>query len=296
VDAAGNHVLEPDEAATVAPSWRNDSSVAQTGVTGTASAFAGPAGGTYTIVDGAATYGNVGAGATVPCTSDCYTLTASGTPRPQQHWDTTFLETLSVPGQSKTWTLHVGNSFTDVLSTNGFYRFVETIYHKSITGGCGTGIYCPANVTTREQMAVFVLASKEGSAYVPPACVAPNLFIDVPETSPFCRWIEELANRGVVSGCNPGFYCPTNPVTREAMAIFVLHTLDPLLNPPACVPPNLFTDVPETSPYCRWIEELANRGIVSGCGTGVYCPTNPVTREQMAVFLAATFSLNLYGP
>jgi hypothetical protein len=121
------------------------------------------------------------------------------------------------------------------------------------------------------------------------------MFTDVPETSPFCRWIEELANRGVVSGCGTGVYCPTNPVTREQMAIFVLATLDPTLNPPACVPPNLFTDVPETSPFCRWIEELANRGVVSGCGTGVYCPTNPVTREQMAVFLAATFSLSLYG-
>ena len=79
------------------------------------------------------------------------------------------------------------------------------------------------------------------------------------------------------------------------MAVFVLRTLDPALNPPACAPP-IFNDVPATSAFCRWIEELARRGVVTGCGGGNYCPTAPVTREQMGVFLSATFGLTLYGP
>jgi hypothetical protein len=48
---------------------------------------------------------------------------------------------------------------------------------------------------------------------------------------------------------------------------------------------------PATSPFCRWIEELARRGVVSGCGGGNYCPSSPVTREQMGVFIAVTFAL-----
>ena len=99
----------------------------------------------------------------------------------------------------------------------------------------------------------------------------------------------------MVSGCGGGNYCPGNPVTREQMAIFVLLTLDPALNPPACGTP-MFNDVPASSPYCRWIEELARRGVVSGCGGGNYCPASAVTREQMGVFLSATFGLTLYGP
>jgi hypothetical protein len=55
-------------------------------------------------------------------------------------------------------------------------------------------------------------------------------------------------------------------------------------------------DVPAASPFCRWIEELARRGVVSGCGDGNYCPADAVTREQMAVFISATFGLALYGP
>ena len=53
--------------------------------------------------------------------------------------------------------------------SNAFYRFVETIFHRGITGGCSATNYCPTTATTREQMAVFVLLAKEGSGYVPPA-------------------------------------------------------------------------------------------------------------------------------
>jgi len=53
--------------------------------------------------------------------------------------------------------------------------------------------------------------------------------------------------------------------------------------------------VPASSAYCRWVEELARRGITAGCGGGNYCPHQPVTREQMAPFLSVTFGLTLYG-
>ena len=73
----------------------------------------------------------------------------------------------------------------------------------------------------------------------------------------------------------------------------VVSTLNPALLPPACGTP-VSADVPASSAYCRWIEELFRRGVVAGCGGGNYCPADAVTREQMAVFLAATFSLLLY--
>ncbi|HET8645014.1 MAG TPA: S-layer homology domain-containing protein [Vicinamibacteria bacterium] len=293
VDAAGNRVLQPNEGAvSVAPSWQNSGTTAAP-VTGTASNFTGPVGPTYTITDNTADYGTIGAGSTASCT-DCYGVSVAASGRPAQHWDTTMQETVLPTSTVKTWTLHVGDSFTDVPGSSGFFRFIETLFHRGVTGGCGTGIYCPTSSTTREQMAVFVLLSKEGAGYAPPACVAPNLFADVPASSPYCRFIEELANRLVVTGCGPNLYCPTDPVTREQMAIFVLRTLDPTLNPPACTTP-MFNDVPASSPFCRWIEELARRGVVTGCGGGAYCPTSPVTREQMGVFLSATFGLTLYG-
>ena len=117
----------------------------------------------------------------------------------------------------------------------------------------------------------------------------------MPAADPFCRWIEELARRGVVAGCGGGAFCPGAAVTREQMAVFLLRTLDPALDPPACATP-VFADVPAASPFCRWIEELARRGVTSGCGGGNYCPAAPNTRGQMAVLVTAGFGLKLYGP
>ncbi|HET8648290.1 MAG TPA: putative Ig domain-containing protein, partial [Vicinamibacteria bacterium] len=296
VDQASNRVFEAGETAVVAPTWRNDTGAPQA-LTGTASLFSGPGTSTYTIVDGSANYGSVAAGGANNCSTasgDCYSFRVSvPNQRPTLHWDSTYRETLS-SGDVKTWTLHLGDSFTDVPRVSGFYRFIETLLHRSITGGCGEGIYCPGGSTLREQMAVFVLVAKEGPGYLPPACTTP-MFNDVPAASPYCRFIEELARRGVVTGCGGGGYCPQSAVTREQMAVFALRTLDPTLNPPACTTP-MFNDVPASSPFCRWIEELARRGVVTGCGGGAYCPTSPVTREQMGVFITVTFGLTLYGP
>jgi hypothetical protein len=215
-------------------------------------------------------------------------------PRPAPHWDAVLEETV-VGGPSWPWRVHVGESFADVAAGSPFYPFVETLLHHGVSAGCTESVYCPGASTSRAQMAVFVLAAKEGSAYLPPACGTP-VFADVPASSPFCRWIEELARRGVVAGCGGGGYCPSAGVARDQMAVFALRTLDAALVPPACSPPNLFADVPETSPFCRWVEELANRGVVSGCGGGLYCPASLVTREQMAVFISRTYGLTLYGP
>ncbi len=297
--APGNLVWEPGETVDVRPTWRNVNGAAQT-FAATLTGLTGPAGAVYTLGDGIGNYGAVPNNTSAQCT-DCYSVGVDNpSPRPVQHWDAAALESITpdTQGQQKDWRLHIGNSFTDVPTSNGFYRFVETLLHHQITGGCGGTNYCPTNPTSREQMAVFVLVAKEGAGYTPPACVPPNDFLDVPETSPFCRFIEELARRGVVAGCGGGNYCPTQSVTREQMSVFVLRTLEPGLVPPACVPPNDFADVPESSPFCSFIEELARRGVVSGCGGTPpnYCPTQPVTREQMGVFIGVTFGLTLYGP
>ena len=294
VDPTENGVLEPGETAAVRPSWRN-AATASLPLTGALSIFSGPAGPTYGIPDRTGAYGTLVPNATESClaTGDCYAVSVSNPPtRPAAHLDGSASEVMSSYG-FKPWLVHVGNSFTDVPKTSPFYRFIETLLHRSVTGGCTATAYCPASSTSREGMAVFVLVAKEGAGFNPPACTTP-IFNDVPASSPFCKWIEELSRRGVVSGCGGGNYCPGAPVTRYAMAVFVLRTLDPALDPPACTTP-VFNDVPASNPFCKWIEELARRGVVSGCGGGSYCPTSPVSREQMGVFLGVTFGLTLYG-
>jgi hypothetical protein len=296
VDAAGNGVLEPGESVNVAPAWRNVNGAALA-FTGAGTELTGPAGATYTLVDAAASYGTVANGATGE--GCCYQVSVSRpATRPATHWDLTVRETLGPPaslGQTTVWTLHVGESFPDVPPAHLFYRFVETLLHVGVTAGCTATTYCPDGVTTREQMAVFLLRAKEGGAYTPPPCTTAP-FPDVPCASPFAAWVQELVARGITAGCGGGLYCPTNPVTREQMAVFLLKTREGAgFSPPACTAA-AFADVPCASPFAAWVQELVARGITAGCGGGLYCPADPVTRGQMAVFLTKTFALTLYGP
>jgi S-layer homology domain len=73
--------------------------------------------------------------------------------------------------------------------------------------------------------------------------------------------------------------------TRQEMTLTLAQALN-LPQPPACVPgAEMFNDVPASSPFCPYIEELVRLGITGGCGGGNFCPGDPVTRQQMAAFL-----------
>jgi Cysteine-rich secretory protein family/S-layer homology domain len=60
--------------------------------------------------------------------------------------------------------------------------------------------------------------------------------------------------------------------------------------PPAPTLPG-FSDVLASSPFAADIEWLAASGITSGCAANLFCPAAPVTRDQMASFLARALSL-----
>jgi len=182
-------------------------------------------------------------------------------------------------------------NFLDVPGSHPYHAFVEKLVRHQVTIGCGSGDYCPGTSVTRSQMAVFLLRSHDGLTYTPPACVTPA-FADVPCSSVFAPWVDELFTRGVSGGCGGGNYCPDDPVTRAQMAVFLLVMHDGMgYVPPACVTPT-FADVPCSSGFARWIDELALRGITAGCGGGNYCPDGPATRGEMAVFLVTMFTLS----
>jgi len=182
------------------------------------------------------------------------------------------------------------HTFLDVPYDYWTWRWIEAIENAGVTTGCGGGNYCPGAPMTRDEMALFLLRAKEGGSYVPPACGTP-MFADVPCSNPYASWINELVRRGVTAGCGNGNYCPSTAVTRSQMAVFLLATLQgPGWSPPACTTP-MFADMPCSSPFAPWVDELARRGVTAGCGNGDYCPNSTINRDQMAVFLSTNFSL-----
>ena len=108
-------------------------------------------------------------------------------------------------------------------------------------------------------------------------------------TSNFARYyIRKLQCAGVASGCNATQYCPANLVLRSQMAKFVLMAAQ---ISPAASCTGVFTDVSSSNPFCTFIEKLAETGIASGCTATQYCPSNAVSRAQMAAFLIRAMGL-----
>jgi uncharacterized repeat protein (TIGR03803 family) len=182
--------------------------------------------------------------------------------------------------------------FLDVPPSDPFHDFIESVARAGITAGCGGGNYCRNSPVTRAQMAVFLEKAKRGAAFVPPSCA--GTFPDVPCSSPFAPWIEQLAADGITGGCGGGNFCPDSPVLRQQMSVFLLKgEHGSAYVPPSCT--GVFDDVPCTpgTGFSDWIEQLVAEAITGGCQASppLYCPTNPVTRGQMGVFLTKTFAL-----
>jgi len=114
--------------------------------------------------------------------------------------------------------------FADVPTSYWAAPWIKQLAAVGITGGCGGGNYCPDTPVTRAQMAVFLLKSKHGVAYLPPA--ASGVFNDVPVGYWADKWIEQLAAEGITGGCGGGNYCPDTPVTRAQMAVFLVKTFN----------------------------------------------------------------------
>ncbi|MBI5295146.1 MAG: S-layer homology domain-containing protein [Chloroflexi bacterium] len=188
----------------------------------------------------------------------------------------------------------VGQStFADVPLDHWAWQWIQSMYMAGITSGCGGGNYCPNQAVTRAQMAVFLERGMNDSTYTPPPATG-TIFNDIPADHWAGAWIEQLAADGITGGCGNGNYCPDLQVTRAQMAVFLLSAEHgPGYTPPAVGDGTGFNDVPVDHWAAAWIKQLAAEGITGGCGGGNYCPTQAVTRAQMAVFLQITFGLPL---
>jgi len=199
-----------------------------------------------------------------------------------EDWSTGFLVTELSP-----WI------FADVPSSYWAANYIESLFNASVTGGCSADstTYCPEQLVTRAQMAVFILKSIHGASYIPPA-VNDTGFEDTPTSYWAAAWIKQLASEGRTSGCGNGNYCPDNPVTRAEMAVFLLKAkYGSSYTPPAVGADTSFGDVSSAYWASPWIKQLALESITDGCENDNYCPDRPVTRAQMAVFLVKTFNL-----
>jgi hypothetical protein len=162
-------------------------------------------------------------------------------------------------------------AFVDICG-NTFEEHIVWAVENGITSGCGNGRFCPGSTVTRNQMASFIARALD----LPPA-TEDYFWDDNGQTHE--GDINRVAAAGITGGCDDGRYCPTEPVLREQMASFLSRAMAFAVSSE-----DFFVD-DEASSHEPDINRFANAGVTTGCGSGIYCPRQLVTRAQMTAFL-----------
>ena len=118
-------------------------------------------------------------------------------------------------------------------------------------------------------------------------------FADVSPDGRRAAMIEALDALGILEGteCTTGRFCPDEPIERRVMAVWLVRAVDHQDEPDPV--PGRFTDVGAQAWWSGYPERLAELGISQGCGTSParFCPSDAVTRGEMASFLTRAFGL-----
>ena len=209
-------------------------------------------------------------------------------------------ETFTVRGMTITILERIGDSFrVQVEGQAVTERFVddngnlheasiEAIAALGITRGCNPPLvdrFCPATNVTRAEMAAFLIAAIGEQ----PLTAFTGAFPDVPAGQWYTGYVERLKEIGITTGNADGTYGPDRPVTRAEMAVFLSRAFE--IGLPA--PGTLFDDVPADQWYAQAVEAIRGAGITTGCSAvpSLYCPIDPVKRDQMATFVARALGL-----
>lgn len=120
--------------------------------------------------------------------------------------------------------------------------------------------------------------------------IPPNGYFSDDDGTVHERNIDALRAAGITKGCNPptnSRFCPYNNVTRAEMATFLVRALDL----PATSAD--YFDDDNGNIHESAINSLRASGITTGCrpSGNRYCPSQAVTRGQMAAFLVRGFGL-----
>ena len=158
---------------------------------------------------------------------------------------------------------------------------IDKVAAAGIASGFADGTFRPDDHVTRAQMATFIT-----KGWALPAAGSAG-FTDTDGDTHEAN-IDAVAAAEITSGCTATTYCPTANITRGQMAVFLAEAEG--LAPVDTAGENELCDV-EGHLYEGHIRAIVDDGIASGAADGCFHPDDPVTRGQMATFIARALGL-----
>jgi hypothetical protein len=162
-------------------------------------------------------------------------------------------------------------------------RAIDCVAWLGIASGVDAGSFAPAAAVTRGQMATFLARLLERAGVALPVS-APDAFDDDDGTTHEVT-TNRLAAAGIVRGTGAGAFSPGTPVSRAAMATFLVAVHDLVAGTDLPASADGFAD-DEGNVHEASIDRLAAAGIATGTTGTTFSPAAAVTRAQLATFLA----------
>jgi N-acetylmuramoyl-L-alanine amidase len=153
---------------------------------------------------------------------------------------------------------------------------INYLLGKGIIMGYEDGTFKPTRNVTRAEAAIML-----GKALDLNGTERETSFKDVAAGSKASGYIQSLVDRDIINGYTDGTFQPSDPISRVEMAYILVRGLQ--LEETSNVN---FSDVPKSGDQYDAINKIATAGLTIGYPDGTYHPTNNVTRQDYAVFLA----------
>jgi hypothetical protein len=197
--------------------------------------------------------------------------------------------------------------FSDMPQGSTFYTYAYCLACRGVISGYADGTFRPNDNVTRGQLAKLL----SNAGRMQPGNTQAQTFQDVPPTHTFHKYIESMADAGIIGGyacggqgepCvapgNKPYFRPGANATRGQISKMVASAAGIR---EAAEAGQMFQDVPQSSTFYAWVQMLGSHGMMSGypCGEqGEPCgqsnmpyfrPSNNTTRGQAAKIVANAF-------
>lgn len=182
--------------------------------------------------------------------------------------------------------------YDDVPSNAWYAGVVNTAGHYGLMLGTGTRQFSPEADLTRADFVVVL-----GRLYEfrkDDIAAGPDNFSDTDDNAYYARYVAWAAANGLIEGYGDGRFGPTDPVTREQIAVMIRNYKDKMAVEFRKEPGRIYeyNDLEDISSWAAGsVHNMKAYGIMGGVGGNYFRPQAHATRAEAAAVFVRTFDL-----
>jgi hypothetical protein len=186
---------------------------------------------------------------------------------------------VSDPSSGSDYPFPPNGHFPDVGANHAFFNYIETLYYIGAVNGYSDGTFRPDENITRGAVSKMIILAM-GEEYREDEEL-PEPFSDVPPSHTFYPHIMRMKDLGITSGFSDGTFRPDIPLTRGALAKFIVIAHDgeePSYNDCVQIFPDVACDYTFYSHIRRLKEIFDNANESLGYSDGTFRPDDNISR------------------